>query len=116
MTLALNGTLNVSELGGINGESCFPESEQAMRGTFAVLVFSAVLASDLLVALNQDPADAACANKGAPGCPGQVQSVQQLAQAGGERRSEPEERRPEERRPEERRPEERLLKSGAPKK
>ena len=45
--------------------------------------------------------------RSAPGCPGQVRSVQQLAQAGSEQRSEPEEQRPEERRPEERRPEER---------
>ena len=73
-----------------------------MRGTYAVLALGAVLASGTLVALNQDPADAACANKGDPGCQTQVRNQQQLAQAGRDRR--PEEHRPDEHRPDTHRP------------
>jgi hypothetical protein len=73
-----------------------------MRGTYAVLALGAVLASGTLVALNQDPADAACANKGDPGCQTRVRNVQQLAQVGKDQH--PEEHRPEDHRPETHRP------------
>jgi len=75
-----------------------------MRGTYAVLALGAVLAAGTLVALNQDPADAACANNGDPGCQTKARNLQQVAQAGRDRR--PEEHRPEEHRPDTHRPDE----------
>jgi hypothetical protein len=68
-----------------------------MRGTYAVLALGAVFASGILVVSNQDPADAACVNKGDPGCQSGVRNLRQLAQAGRDRR--PEEHRPDEHRP-----------------
>jgi hypothetical protein len=81
-----------------------------MRGTYAVLALGAVLASGTLVALNQDHADAACANKNDPKCQTKVQNLQQLAQAGRDRRPEEhraaDEHRPDEHRPDTHRPDE----------
>lgn len=69
------------------------------------MALGAVLASGALVALNQQPADAACVNKSDPGCQtGARNALQQLAQAGRDRR--PEERRADEHHPEEHRPDE----------